>query len=672
MKQPLLLLSLLPFFPAFSQDLIITGVIDGPLTGGTPKAIEFYATADIPDLSLYAFGSANNGGGSDGPEFKDFTGSLNSGDFIYVSEESTEFNNFFGFMPTYASSFASINGNDAIELFYDATGDFTGSEVVIDVFGDINVDGSGEPWDYEDGWAYRSNNTGPDGSTFTIANWSFSGKNALDGETTNASATSPFPAQTFSVIPTDVSPPSWTSGYPFLINYTNTSFDIIGQINEAGTVYFVVLLDGSTAPSSAEVKAGTGSAGASTATNGFNAAALTTDVTLSISGLSSGTDYNVYVVAEDDETNPNLQASPVRLDFPIKVAITEFINDPDVDASEEWIELYNYGANAVDLTGWTISDEDNDNSSIGSLTIAAAGFVILAKSKTTFETQWLAGVSDPRVVEINIQLANGDDEIILSDNNDNLIWSLAYGNDETTRRATFLDINEDGTTRSYGSKTSPGVNRDGNDANGSLGYESNDNTTDPSAYTSTTGDVGSPLLGNHVALPIILASFNGWASDNIARLEWQTFSELNNERFDIEKSLNGNHFTLVGSLAGNGTSETIITYNFEDFHFYQSAFYRLKQVDFDGKAEYHPSIFIEKNEKSEIAIFPNPIKADVILKCPAASFQLSVINSIGQLILDQNTTKLKAEEAILKLKPGLYILRIYSDDLDYTTTLIRQ
>ena len=51
---------------ASNGSLIITGVYDGPLSGGTPKGIELFATADIADLSIYAVGSANNGGGSDG------------------------------------------------------------------------------------------------------------------------------------------------------------------------------------------------------------------------------------------------------------------------------------------------------------------------------------------------------------------------------------------------------------------------------------------------------------------------------------------------------------------------------------------------------------------------------------------------------------------------------
>ena len=169
-------------------DLIITGVVDGSLSGGLPKAVEFYVVNDICDLSAYGFGSANNGGGSDGQEYT-FSGSARAGDYLYVSNESAEFTSFFGFEPTDTASAANINGDDAIELFKNGE--------VIDVFGDVAVDGSGEPWDYGDGWAYRVSQTAANGS-FDIDSWRFSGPDALDSELLNASAAMPFPARTYS------------------------------------------------------------------------------------------------------------------------------------------------------------------------------------------------------------------------------------------------------------------------------------------------------------------------------------------------------------------------------------------------------------------------------------------------------------------------------------------
>lgn len=175
--------------------LVISGVIDGPLTGGVPKAIELFVTADIPDLSIYGLGSANNGGGSDGEEFTFPTGAVAAGTYLYVASDTNGFTNFFGFAPDYVDSAALINGDDAIELFENGS--------VIDVFGEIDVDGTGQPWEYMDGWAYRVPGTGPDGTTFNPANWTFSDPNALDGETSNGTAATPFPIGTFGDGPTD-------------------------------------------------------------------------------------------------------------------------------------------------------------------------------------------------------------------------------------------------------------------------------------------------------------------------------------------------------------------------------------------------------------------------------------------------------------------------------------
>ncbi|GAC05786.1 ExeM/NucH family extracellular endonuclease [Paraglaciecola chathamensis] len=183
------LLALLSASAAQAGELVITGVFDGPLTGGVPKGIELFVTQDIADLSTCGVGSANNGGGSDNQEFTFPARAATAGTYIYLASESPQFNAFFGFEPTYTDSAANINGDDAIELFCDG--------VVVDVFGDINVDGSGQPWEYMDGWAYRNADTGPDGSTFAIGNWTFSGANALDGDGSNAASTTPFPLKSF-------------------------------------------------------------------------------------------------------------------------------------------------------------------------------------------------------------------------------------------------------------------------------------------------------------------------------------------------------------------------------------------------------------------------------------------------------------------------------------------
>lgn len=179
-------LALLPL--AANADLILTGVYDGPLTGGIPKGVEVYATSDIADLSLYGLGGANNGGGSDGEEFTFPAVSVSAGTYLYIASEATGFEAFFGFAPDYTSSAMSINGDDAIELFKNGQ--------LLDIFGEVDVDGTGTDWEYMDGWAHRM--PGSSASIlFDIGEWSFSGANAWDNESDNSSALAPYPLASF-------------------------------------------------------------------------------------------------------------------------------------------------------------------------------------------------------------------------------------------------------------------------------------------------------------------------------------------------------------------------------------------------------------------------------------------------------------------------------------------
>lgn len=175
---------------ATNNNLILTGVFDAQANGlASAKGVEVYAKDDIPDLSIYGLGSANNGGGSDGKEFTFPNVAVSKGTYMHIAADSALFNQYFGYNADYINTAMNINGNDAIELFENLT--------VIDVFGDINVDGTGTPWEYLDGWAYRKNGTGPDGNLFVIDNWIFGGVKSLNAGATNSSASNPFPINTY-------------------------------------------------------------------------------------------------------------------------------------------------------------------------------------------------------------------------------------------------------------------------------------------------------------------------------------------------------------------------------------------------------------------------------------------------------------------------------------------
>ncbi len=169
--------------------LVITGIIDGPLSGGVPKAIELYATQDIADLSVYGLERISNGGGSSGTASYTFPAtSAAAGDYLYASSDADGFMSFFGFASDFSDAPIFVNGDDAVALYLNGA--------LVDVIGDPDVDGTDQVWEYTDGWAYRMGGAGPS-ATFDAGEFTYSGIDALDGATTNATATTPFPVGTY-------------------------------------------------------------------------------------------------------------------------------------------------------------------------------------------------------------------------------------------------------------------------------------------------------------------------------------------------------------------------------------------------------------------------------------------------------------------------------------------
>ncbi|MGJ8682935.1 beta strand repeat-containing protein, partial [Paraglaciecola sp.] len=100
---------------------------------------------------------------------------------------------------------------------------------------------------------------------------------------------------------------------PSTSSITQVTFTLTTDVNEAGTIYYVIVADGATAPTSTEVKAGTGSGGADQVTSGHDTVSSGGFANnFSVTGLTAGTAYDVYVVAED--ISANLQANPTKID----------------------------------------------------------------------------------------------------------------------------------------------------------------------------------------------------------------------------------------------------------------------------------------------------------------------------------------------------------------------
>ncbi|MEM9019982.1 MAG: lamin tail domain-containing protein [Planctomycetota bacterium] len=170
-------------------NLIISEVVDGTLSGGLPKYVELTNTGSTSiDLSLYSIGNYNNGGTTLGGPSTVLSGTLAAGDSYVISYENSDsagdgtFFDVYGFDPDNIDLGAFINGDDVVALFLGpATGD--GSDAtLVDIVGVIGTDGTGEPWEYDDSYAFRNFNVTSPNSTFTASEWTFAGANALIGE----------------------------------------------------------------------------------------------------------------------------------------------------------------------------------------------------------------------------------------------------------------------------------------------------------------------------------------------------------------------------------------------------------------------------------------------------------------------------------------------------------
>lgn len=100
---------------------------------------------------------------------------------------------------------------------------------------------------------------------------------------------------------------------------------------------------------------------------------------------------------------------------------------------------------------------------------------------------------------------------------------------------------------------------------------------------NATGDqvVTTKLTITDAVLPITLKYFRGTVQNGAAVLSWATATEVNNKNFIIEKSSNGSAFSTLTTIPCKGNSDGS-TYTYTDNNFSSTAYYRLKQTDFDG------------------------------------------------------------------------------------------
>ncbi|OYT10934.1 MAG: hypothetical protein B6I18_06500 [Bacteroidetes bacterium 4572_112] len=175
----------------------------------------------------------------------------------------------------------------------------------------------------------------------------------------------------------------------------------------------------------------------------------------------------------------------------------------------------------------------------------------------------------------------------------------------------------------------------------------------------------SSCLKGANTLPVNIISFDySIVKDNV-ELYWQTASEVNNNYFEVQRSYNLQDWEMVSNLDGNGNSNVIINYSIVDANFDRSKdviYYRLVQVDFDGRINYYRFLVVNYSNKNyEIIVFPNPaLYTDAINVYFSGdqNFDAQLLDQYGGLIMkmENNHKQLTIDKG--RLARGLYYIKI--------------
>lgn len=176
------------------------------------------------------------------------------------------------------------------------------------------------------------------------------------------------------------------------------------------------------------------------------------------------------------------------------------------------------------------------------------------------------------------------------------------------------------------------------------------------------------LVDAGVPLPVDLLSFTAKAEGSRSLIEWTTAREFNCDHFDVERSSDGRsfHFLVAENAAGNGTAEhRYKTYDDQPFDGWN--YYRLKQVDADGRFSWSPiaKVFFGGKDGAYVSVYPNPVqnRLSIAMSSRAAQSVTLLLMDVSGRVLQSRPWQLATGDNTFSLDmsdlaAGSYLLRI--------------
>ena len=201
-------------------------------------------------------------------------------------------------------------------------------------------------------------------------------------------------------------------------------------------------------------------------------------------------------------------------------------------------------------------------------------------------------------------------------------------------------------------------------------------------FISSFSDDNIVKVTNLSIVPVELTSFSAGVSDAKVVLDWSTATELNNNGFEVQRKSVAGDFATIGFVKGAGTSTNQHNYSFTDKDLAAGRyFYRLKQIDYDGKYEFSKTIEVDVRPLDNFTLeqnYPNPFNPTTTIGYilnEKSNIKLTLFNAIGKEIAvlvneEQDKGYHKTVVNADNLASGVYFYKLQAGSLVETKKMI--
>jgi hypothetical protein len=186
-------------------------------------------------------------------------------------------------------------------------------------------------------------------------------------------------------------------------------------------------------------------------------------------------------------------------------------------------------------------------------------------------------------------------------------------------------------------------------------------------------------IAGQSSLPVKLLSFNATAQDKDVLVEWSATNETRSSHYVVERSVDGRSFNAIETVNDKGNTGRINQYSIVDRQPFEGVnYYRLKQVDIDGKFVYSEIRSVRFGKTKQLVLYPNPASSFIKLELPGSSDNVSITirNIDGRKVYHGKGSLIKLNTTINSLLPGLspgyYHVEVVDKEAVYNAQLIKQ